>query len=158
MSGIVERFVSRLKYPQNRFGSEKHESEISWREVVRLDLINCGSISLFTIGSCYGKITYGIYISKTILNQVCSAAVAQDIKEKKSIVKMLMANTLLFAASRLPTLAYFLKVLYLQATEYSCLIYVGVFGYLSAFCHPLIIIFFIENYRTHVKRMFTRIH
>ena len=28
-SETLERFVSRLKYPQNRFGSEKHESEIS---------------------------------------------------------------------------------------------------------------------------------
>ena len=74
------------------------------------------------------------------------------------IVKMLIANTLLFAATRLPTLAYFLKALYWQAAEYSFMIYIGVFGHLSAFCHPLIIIFFIENYRTHVKRMFTRTH
>ena len=45
---MVERFVSRLKYLQNRFGSEKHESEISWRKIVRLDLIRHFTSAFFT--------------------------------------------------------------------------------------------------------------
>ena len=134
------------------FSTTKFTWAETWRYVL-ITFVIFGAISLFTIASCYGKIIYGIYVSKTILNQVCASTVAQDIKDKRSIVKMLLSNTLLFAASRLPNLAYSLKMLHLQDLDFSCLSYLALLGHFSAFCHPLMIIFFSENYRGHVKQM-----
>ena len=125
------------------------------RRYVLGTIILSGAISLFIIASCYGKIIYGIYVSKTIFGQISSAIMAQDIKDKKNIVKMLLANTLLFTVTRTPTLGYSLRLLSREKMTYGCLIYVSLFGHFSAFCNPLICIFFSENYRSAVKKMLT---
>ena len=140
------------------FSSLYSARKLSWAKTHKYVLgilIIFGAISLFTIASCYGKLIYGICISKTILNRVCSAVVAQDIEDKKNIVKMLMANTLLFAVTRLPALAFSLKLLYLQDSDISCFKLVSLLGHFSAFCHPLMIMYFSENYRGHAKQMLT---
>jgi hypothetical protein len=75
-------------------------SEKSWYFLLGT-IVTSVAISLFIIVSCYGKIIYGIYISKTIFNDASSATNAQDVKDKKNIVKMLITNTLLFGVTRL---------------------------------------------------------
>ena len=129
-------------------------SEKSWYFLLGT-IVTSVAISLFIIVSCYGKIIYGIYISKTIFNDASSATNAQDVKDKKNIVKMLITNTLLFGVTRLPSLGYALRLLCLKDMSYGCLMYISLLGHVSAFCHPLMFILFSQNYRSAVKKMFT---
>jgi G protein-coupled receptor 103 len=129
-------------------------SEKSWYFLLGT-IVTSVAISLFIIVSCYGKIIYGIYISKTIFNDASSATNAQDVKDKKNIVKMLITNTLLFGVTRLPNLGYALRLLCLKDRSYGCLMYISLLGHVSAFCHPLMFILFSQNYRSAVKKMFT---
>ena len=112
-----------------------------------------GAVSHFIITVCYGRIIYGICISKTIFSEVSSATMAQDIKDKKNVVKMLIANTLLFTVTRVPTMGYSVSLLSSDNKQYGCLIYVSLVGHISALCYPLILIFFSKNYRDNVKKM-----
>ena len=69
------------------------------RYYLLVTVVLVGAISLFTIAVGYGKIIYGICISKTIVLEISSATMAQDIKDKKNVVKMLIANTLMFTVT-----------------------------------------------------------
>ena len=123
------------------------------RYYLLVTVVLVGAISLITIAICYGKIIYGICISKTIFREISSATTAQDIKDKKNVVKMLIANTLMFTVTRLPTMGYSMKLLSLERASYDCLLYVSLFGHMSAFCNPLMFILFSKNYRDNVKKM-----
>ena len=119
-------------------------------------VIVAGLMPLIVIAVCYGKIIHGIYVSRTIFSQISSATVStQDIQDKKNIVKMLIANTLLFAVTRLPTILYSMKLLSLNAMNYGCLVYISIFGHISGFSQPLLLIIFSKNYRVNIRNMFT---
>ena len=123
------------------------------RYYLLVTVVLVGVISFFTIAICYGRIICGICISKTIFREISSATMAQDIKDKKNVVKMLIANTLLFTVTRIPTIGYSMRLLSSEKSSYDCLVYVSLFGHMSAFCNPLMFILFSKNYRDKVKKM-----
>ena len=110
----------------------------------------------FTIIYCYGRIIYGIYISKTIFNPTCSVTISEDIKAKKKIVKMLVSITLTFWMTKFP-LAFFIATAFVQRkVNVHCLVDYEFFltlAHVSAFLNPLIYLKFSANYRQQARRL-----
>ena len=62
-------------------------------------------ISGFVVIFCCGRIFFAIFVTKTVcnqLNQTCPVARAQDLKNKKNIVKMLLFATFIFIFTKFP--------------------------------------------------------
>ena len=111
-----------------------------------------------TIIYCYGRIIYGIYISKTIFNQTCSATISESLKAKKNVVKMVLSITLNFLVAKFPISAY-AGILLVTGTKYdskiTCLVlFIETLGLVSAFINPIIYLVFNLNYRNGAKRLF----
>ena len=107
--------------------------------------------------TCYGRIIYGIYISKTIFNQTCSATILEDMKAKKNVVKMLLSITFTFLIAKFPVAAYEGIILLIEPV-YNCQLHYLAFsietlGHVSAFLNPVIYLVFNSNYRKGAIRL-----
>jgi hypothetical protein len=116
----------------------------------------CGMIPTIagcTIIYCYGRITYGIYISKSIFNQTCSATTSEDIRAKGNIIKMLLSITLTFLLTKFPIAAYTAMMLVIKPKTGCSVIFVVTLAHLSAFLNPIIYFVFSSNYRKEARRL-----
>ena len=114
------------------------------------------TIAGFAIIYCYGRIVYGIYISKTIFNPTCSVTISEDIKAKKKIVKMLVSITLTFWMTKFPMAFFIATSLVKSKLRVHCLLDYRFFltlAHVSAFLNPLICLKFSKNYRQEARRL-----
>ncbi|XP_028398316.1 prolactin-releasing peptide receptor-like [Dendronephthya gigantea] len=106
---------------------------------------------------CYGRIIYGIYISKTIFTQTSCATIADDMKTKKNVVKMLLSITFTFLFAKLPVASYRAIMLYLGSStpsEKDGIIFAAhTLGHASSFLNPIIYLLFSSNYRQGALRL-----
>ena len=120
------------------------------------------SISLVVISSfvtvfCYGKIIFAIFVTNTVCNQLhqtCTVARAQDLKNKKNIVKMLLSITLIFVMTKFPPLSYTLLVISNRDPGFRCSILLTIFGLISALLNPVVYFVYSSNYRDGARALF----
>ena len=105
---------------------------------------------------CYGRIIHGIYVSKTIFKQTCSASLSDDIKAKRKIVKLLLSITITFIVMKLPNAAYTAVFLFLTLNRQTECVVVALetLGHFSAFLNPIIYLVFCSNYRQGTMKLF----
>ena len=108
----------------------------------------------FTIIYCYGRIIYGMYITKSIFNPTCSTNISEDHKAKRNIVKMLLSITFTFVITKFPLAVQTTLVLF---GKDNCLVnykFAATLAHLSAFLNPLIYLVFSSNYRKEARKLF----
>ena len=113
------------------------------------------AITGFTIIYCYGRIIYGMYITKSIFNPTYSTNISEDHKAKRNIVKMLlMSITFTFVITKFPLAVQTTLVLFGKG---NCLVnyeFAATLAHLSAFLNPLIYLVFSSNYRKEARKLF----
>ena len=113
-------------------------------------------ISGFVVIFCYGRIIFAIFVTKTVcnqLNQTCPVARAQDSKNKKNIVKMLLFVTFVFVFTKFPPLSYSFLILSNIDPEFHCSVLLIFFGHISAILNPLVYLVYSSNYRVGTRAL-----
>ena len=107
-----------------------------------------------TIIYCYGRIIYGMYISKSIFNPTCSTNISEDLRAKRNIVKMLLSITFTFLITKFPLAVQTALVLVPNANCAVTYEMAATLAHLSGFLNPLIYLAFSSNYRKEVRKLF----
>ena len=115
------------------------------------------AISGFVIVFCYGRIIFAIFVSQTVCNQLnqasTAAARAQDVSNKKKVVKMLLSVTLIFVLTKFPPLSYSFLILFNTDLGHNCSILLTFFGHISALLNPIVYLICSSNYRNATGKL-----
>ena len=103
---------------------------------------------------CYGTIVYGVYVSKTILSRTCGAALSEDLKAKRNIVKMLISIAVSFFATKFTLVVYIAVIIALQERDICFFsLFIRTLAIASAFLNPVINLILNINYRQGALRL-----